>query len=35
MDCARRAGREGVYCVTDEGRVDCVTDEGRSGLRKR
>ena len=20
VDCARRAGREGVYCVTDEGR---------------
>ena len=33
MDCARRAGREGVYCVTRG--VDCVIDEGKGGLCKR
>ena len=43
MDCARCAGREGVHCVTDEGKgglckrggVDCVRGEGKGGVWKR
>lgn len=39
MDCARRAGRGGVHCVTDEGKgglckrggVDCLRGQGGEG----